>query len=139
MDSVMPGTTETRKDSHLNLPTFSFLSVALMLMCFAGPAFAQEEDLERPPEIPPIDAPEQPLPPKVQDEEIEPTVTIREEEGRRIEEYSRAGQIYMVKIVPKGGVPYYYIDSDGDGQLETTPNKGLDPVQPVHWKIKEFD
>ena len=120
------------------VPAHVSLAAILSMIWFAAPALAQE-DLERPPEIPPIDAPEQPLPPKVQDEEIEPTVTIREEEGRRIEEYSRAGQVYMVRIVPKVGVPYYYIDSDGDGQLETTPNKGLDPVQPVHWKIKEFD
>ena len=119
-------------------PKCGLLAAVLWMFWFVAPALAQE-DLERPPEIPPIDAPEQPLPPKVQDEEIEPTVTIREEEGRRIEEYSRAGQVYMVRIVPKVGVPYYYIDSDGDGQLETTPNKGLDPVQPVYWKIKEFD
>ena len=116
-------------------PRLGRVGAVLVMLWFAPPAFAQEE-LEKPPEIPPIDAPEQPLPPKIQDEEIEPTVTIREEEGRVIEEYSRAGQVYMVRIVPKVGLPYYYIDSDGDGQLETTPNKGLDPVQPVYWKIK---
>jgi hypothetical protein len=107
-------------------------------MSISFPLLAQEE-LERPPEIPPIDAPEQPLPPKVQDEQIEPTVTIREEEERTVEEYSYGGQIYMVKITPKGGVPYYLIDSDGDGNLETAPNKGMAPVQPVYWKIKEWD
>ena len=131
-------------------PRLSCLGAVLLMFWFAAPVAAQDE-LERPPEIPPADAPgqpaasppvedsDQPLPPKIQDEEIEPSVTIREEEGRLIEEYSRNGQVYMVRIVPKGGVPYYYIDTDGDGQLETTPNKGLDPVQPVHWKIKEFD
>lgn len=131
-------------------PRLRSLGAVLLMLCFAVPAVAQDA-LEKPPEIPPQDAPQQapetpdaatseePLPPKVQDEEIEPSVTIREEEGRLIEEYSRNGQVYMVRIVPKVGVPYYYIDTDGDGQLETTPNKGLDPVQPVHWKIKEFD
>jgi len=131
-------------------PQLGSLGAVLLMLCFAAPVVAQDQ-LEKPPEIPPVDAPQQepetqaaaaseePLPPKVQDEEIEPSVTIREEEGRLIEEYSRNGQVYMVRIVPKIGVPYYYIDTDGDGQLETTPNKGLDPVQPVHWKIKEFD
>jgi hypothetical protein len=97
-----------------------------------------QEDLEKPPEIPPIDTEEEALPPKVQDEQIEPTVTIREEEERRVEEYSRNGQVYMVKITPKGGVPYYYIDTDGDGNLETSPSKGLEPVHPVFWKVKEW-
>lgn len=82
---------------------------------------------------------EAPLPPKVQDEQIEPTVTIRDEEGKRIEEYSRGGQVYMVKVIPDKGVPYYYIDSDGDGRLETAPTKDLEQVRPVYWKVKEWD
>lgn len=100
---------------------------------------AAQDDLERPPEIPPEDAAEQPLPPKVQDEQVEPTVTIRDEEGKRIEEYSRNGQVYMVKVTPENGVPYYYIDSDGDGRLETSPTKDLEQVKPVYWKVKEWD
>jgi hypothetical protein len=100
--------------------------------------FAQD-DLEVPPEIPAIDAEDQALPPKVQDEQIEPTVTIREEETRTVEEYSYNGVVYMVKVTPIGGVPFYMIDTDGDGNLETAPDNGLAPVKPVYWKIKEWD
>lgn len=82
---------------------------------------------------------EAPLPPKVQDEQVESTVTIRDEEGKRIEEYSRGGQVYMVKVIPDKGVPYYYVDSDGDGRLETAPTKDLEQVRPVYWKVKEWD
>ncbi len=101
----------------------------------------RENPLETPPAIPAEDTPDQPLPPKVQDEDeqLQPTVTIRDEEGRRIEEYSRGGQVYMVKVIPDKGLPYYYIDSDGDGRLETSPTKGLEPVRPVYWKVKEWD
>ena len=114
-----------------------FLPACLVL---ASPiASWAQEDLERPPEIPPIDAPEKPLPPKVQDEQLEPTVTIREEENQTVEEYRYNGVVYMVKVTPKVGIPYYLVDSDGDGNLETTPDKGIAPVQPVHWKIKEWD
>ncbi len=87
----------------------------------------------------PANEDEPPLPPKVQDEQIEPTVTIRDEEGKRIEEYSRNGVVYMVKVTPEKGVPYYYIDSDGDGNLETSPTHDLEQVKPVYWKIKEWD
>jgi len=114
------------------------LGLAILL---PGLALAQEQldnSLERPPEIPPEDA-EQPLPPKVQDEQLEPTVTIRDEEGKRIEEYSRNGQVYMVKVTPENGIPYYYIDTDGDGRLETAPTKDLEQVRPVYWKVKEWD
>jgi len=98
-----------------------------------------QEDLEKPPLIPAEDAQEMPIPPKVQDEQIEPTVTIREEEDRLIEEYRINGRVYMVKITPRVGLPYYYIDTDGDGQLELDVDKqALNPVQPVYWKIKEW-
>jgi hypothetical protein len=120
-----------------SLGLFWLPGVAALLMLVAAQLVAQE-DLEIPPEIPPIDTEAEALPPKVQDEQIEPTVTIREEEERRVEEYSRNGQVYMVKITPKGGVPYYYIDTDGDGNLETSPSKGLEPVRPVYWKVKEW-
>jgi hypothetical protein len=120
-----------------SLGLFWLPRIAVLLMLVATQLVAQE-DLEIPPEIPPIDTEAEALPPKVQDEQIEPTVTIREEEERRVEEYSRNGQVYMVKITPKGGVPYYYIDTDGDGNLETSPSKGLEPVRPVYWKVKEW-
>jgi hypothetical protein len=117
----------------------------MALLWFALPPGIQaqnvppQNELELPPEIPPEGTAEQPLPPKVQDEQVEPTVTIRDEEGKRIEEYSRNGQVYMVKVTPEKGVPYYYIDTDGDGRLETSPSKGLEPVRPVYWKVKEWD
>jgi len=102
-------------------------------------AWAQD-DLEKPPPIPPEGTEGIPIPPKVEGEQLEPTVTIREEEDRRVEEYRMNGQVYMVKVTPNGGIPYYYIDTDGDGQLELdTDQQALNPVQPVHWKILEWD
>lgn len=117
------------------LPVLGAISSALLLQ---GPVLAQEE-LEKPPPIPPESSGDVPIPPKVQDEQIEPTVTIREEEERTIEEYRYDGQIYMVKVTPKGGIPYYYIDTDGDGVLELDiDQKAMNPVQPVFWKVKEW-
>jgi hypothetical protein len=117
--------------------------VALFLTAWlaAGTAWAQQEDLAKPPPIPPVsEEGDVPIPPKVQDEQIEPTVTIREEDDRRIEEYRRNGQVYMVKVTPRGGKPFYYIDTDGDGTLELDPKqRALNPVQPVYWKVKEWD
>lgn len=111
----------------------------VIFLSIGGTALLAQEDLEKPPPIPPVDAEEIPIPPKIQDEQIEPTVTIREEDERLIEEYRMNGQVYMVKITPRVGLPYYYIDTDGDGRLELDPDQqALNPVQPVYWKIKEW-
>ena len=83
-----------------------------------------------PPPIPPI-------PPKITSEEPDDVVRITEEDGEMIEEYSRNGRVYMVKITPAKGLPYYYMDEDGDGQLEIQ-DSGQGPVRPVFWKIKEW-
>jgi hypothetical protein len=111
---------------------------AFFLVASGTLAFAQDGDQAPPPVDPELEKPP-PLPPKVQDEQIEPTVTIREEEDRRIEEYSLNGRVYMVKITPETGPPYYFIDMDGDGTLEPDERtRAFQPVQPTQWKIKEW-
>lgn len=113
---------------------------ALVFAVWGSFALAQEAS-EPPPIDPELEKPPPlaPLPPKIQDERIEPTVTIREEEDRRVEEYSLNGKVYMVKITPDEGPPYYYIDTDGDGTLELDErSRALHPVQPVYWKIAEW-
>ena len=111
------------------------LIATVSLVC--GLAMAQTESPENtdpaaPPPIPPI-------PPKVPGEELEPSVVIKEREGERIEEYSQNGRVYMIKITPVRGPAYYYLDVDGDGELELRESdRKLNPVQPVYWKLKEW-
>ncbi|WP_457675600.1 DUF2782 domain-containing protein [Thiolapillus sp.] len=64
--------------------------------------------------------PAQSLPPGADDgETLEPEVTIRQEEDRTVHEYRIDGRLYMVKIVPRVGPPYYLMDLDGDGEMDT--------------------
>lgn len=66
----------------------------------------------------PIEAP--PPPDVVQSGEVlEPEVVIRQEGAETVYEYRVAGKLVMVKVQPKGAPPYYFIDQDGDGELET--------------------
>ena len=126
---------------NISFRQWKFLPViaAIAVMILLPGSLPAQDDLAKPPPIPPADAEDVPIPPKIQDEQIVPTVTIREEEERMIEEYRLDGQIYMVKVTPRGGIPYYYIDTDGDGTLELDMDQSaMNPVQPVHWKVKEW-
>jgi len=114
------------------------IAAIAVLILLPGSLVAQD-DLIKPPPMPPADSEDVPIPPKIQEEQIVPTVTIREEDDRMIEEYRLDGQVYMVKVTPKVGIPYYYIDTNGDGRLELDMDqRALNPVQPVYWKVKEW-
>ncbi len=40
-----------------------------------------------------------------------------------MEEYRIHNQLYMIKVTPKIGKPYYLVDSDGDGKLDKRRNE----------------
>lgn len=65
-------------------------------------------------------------------EELQPEVTIRTRDDATVEEYRVNGRLYMVKITPARGYPYYLIDSDGDGRFDTRRNE-LDPPSINQW------
>jgi len=109
-----------------------------LLFCLVTPGLAQQADEVPPP--PPIPEPEA-LPPKVldRDEQIEPQVVIRQQDGEQIEEYSRNGEVYMIRIVPAAGPPYYLIDTTGDGNFNSRfQHDQINPVYPAHWKLIEW-
>jgi len=51
-----------------------------------------------------------------------PDIRILSDKNQIIEEYRSHGRLYMIKITPKKGPPYYLIDADGDGDMETRRN-----------------
>jgi hypothetical protein len=101
------------------------------LVC--GLAIAQQETAK---DIDPAAPP--PIPPKVPGEEIEPSVTITEREGQRIEEYSMGSRIYMIKITPNIGLPYFLMDTDGDGSFETTQHELDSGLLIPNWILLEW-
>lgn len=86
--------------------TLTITTFCILLMCFALPLFAQEHAEEAA-------------------EEPEPSgkVTIQSPDDQLINEFRINGQLYMIRITPKKGAPYYLVDSDGDGDLETRWNE----------------
>ena len=69
-----------------------------------------------------------PLPPTIPEsvksgEALEPEVTIMETDKGTIYEYRINGNLYMVKIQPVAGPPYFLLDTNGDGQLDVRENR----------------
>ncbi len=87
---------------------------------------------ERPPVLEPLPEPE------VGEEELQPEVTIRREGKNKIEEYSIGGRVYMIKVTPPIGPPYYLVDTDGDGNMDVR-RSDLEETLHIHqWKILEW-
>lgn len=67
----------------------------------------------------------------------EPSITIRNQGRERIEEYRLKGKLYMIRVVPPKGRPYYLIDQMGRGEF--TRHEGpAAPVAVPQWVIHTF-
>ncbi|MFN2309080.1 MAG: DUF2782 domain-containing protein [Gammaproteobacteria bacterium] len=107
------------------LPKTSVLAAILAGLLAAAPVSAQVDEPPPGGTLLTNDAPPPALP-RDDQEGIEPEVTIVRQRDRTIEEYRVNGQLYMIKVTPSKGYPYYLVDADGDGNLETRRNE-LDP------------
>ena len=67
----------------------------------------------------------------------EPAVTISKQTELTIEEFRSNGKLYMIKVTPKIGPPYYLIDDRGDGKFAR--QESLDSgLRPPRWILKKF-
>lgn len=116
-------------------PLLSAALIAASLAIAAPPVFAQAN---RPSDLQPI--PEPPPPPEPLDGgvSVEPQVTIIQRDGETVEEHRVNGKLYMVKVTPSHGVPYYLMDEDGSGALKRYDD--LDSgLRVPKWVIFSFD
>ena len=110
-----------------------FLSF-LLLSGFSLTAFAQKpipNNLEPLPPPPAFDAALDTAPGS------EPEVTITKRTEQTVEEYRAGGKLYMIKVTPSHGVPYYLVDDRGDGKFsrQESLDSGLRVPQ---WVIHRF-
>lgn len=103
-----------------------------LLMLAATSVWAQSGDLQPLPAVPPP-------PPGMEafDAALEPDVTIVRSEKETREEFRIKGKLYMVKVTPSVGKPYYLVDRQGDGtfiEADIAPN----PVRPPMWVIHSW-
>lgn len=113
---------DRKQEIQMNSRTFFFI-----LLLAVSQLQAQEQEKEKPPEI---SAPE-----VESGEVVEPEVTIIEQEDKTVHQYSVNGHVYMVKIVPVGNFPpYYLLDLDGDGVMDVRRD-GPDDIAVPQWVL----
>lgn len=72
---------------------------------------------------------------RVSDAELQPDITLREGETRTAEEYRINGNLYMVKITPTVGVPYYLVDNDGSGDMDLHRGGSAADINIPQWAL----
>ncbi|ATJ81253.1 DUF2782 domain-containing protein [Halomonas beimenensis] len=75
------------------------------------------------------------LPALAQSGDIQPDITIRQEEERTIREYRVNGVLYAIEIQPAAGPAYYLVDHDGDGDFTRHESERIAVPE---WVIKRF-
>jgi hypothetical protein len=106
----------------------------LLLAGLAGTAFAADAPQPTLQPLPPPPA----LEPNAQDSDLEPQVTITEKKDVTIEEFRAGGKLYMIKVTPKVGPPYYLIDERGNGEFARQDGPTGLQISPPRWVIHRF-
>ena len=92
----------------------SLSTLALALVTISATAADEPEYVEVPPPPERVESDDFDA-----DTDLEPEVTIIQRKDATVEEYRVNGKLYMVKITPVAGPPYYLIDKNGDGLMES--------------------
>ncbi|MEW6329993.1 MAG: DUF2782 domain-containing protein [Pseudomonadota bacterium] len=119
----------------------------LLLAALAAPALAAEpaaNATKRQPPAATVPAPppppenyNPPAAPELPDAgQPEPEVTITTKGTEIHEEYRLNGRLYMIKVIPKQGKPYYLIDQEGSGQFRRSDFESRIAIPT--WVIKRF-
>ena len=102
---------------------------SLTLLALLLPGLVAAAPSDRPPALTPV-----PDGPPGSDDA--PAVTIKPSGQGKVEEYRANGKLYMLKVTPKAGKPYFLVDPRGDGRFER--QETLPGLQPPQWVVKEF-
>jgi hypothetical protein len=112
------------------------LLLGVLTAAHAGTPVAEDRPADATQPLPP--PPLEPLPDGLEptDAELEPEITIVPREDVTFVEYRIGGRLYMIKVIPAQGPPYYLIDPEGNGEFIRSD---LEPeITPPLWVIKRF-
>ncbi len=113
------------------------LIILAAAIALALPVAAQNAVAQTKPAAQPIPEPPPPPPGFELDPALEPQVTIRKRGEDTVEEYRIAGKLYMIKVTPPGGQPYYLVDEIGNGNFARRDGPGQN-IRPPMWVIHSW-
>lgn len=105
-------------------------TIMLAGLWFSSLLFAQDDQ-----DFAPVPAPPDLPDPLESGQPIEPQITLIQKEEALVEEYRMNGRLYMVKIMPNVGKPYFLVDRDGDGQMESRMSEIYDDFNVPQWVL----
>ena len=135
--------------------TYAYLRIAIgaLALGFLPPAAAQnpadrplpaqsaapkaKPGAGKPAKLQPIPEPPPPPPGMELDPALEPQVTIRKRDQETIEEFRIRGRLYMIKVTPAHGVPYYLVDDTGKGDFSRRDTYDTG-IRPPMWVIHQW-
>ena len=125
---------------HKNSKNRNYKNLSLLLLALVvvqSPLTALAKDKVPPANLRPLE--DIPPPPIADDGNLtdEPQVTIvKKKNGDTVEEYRIGGQLYMMKITPSHGVPYYMHREDQEGGwINDGPSQ---PLSIPKWTLFRF-
>lgn len=107
----------------------------LVLTLAAGTLAAQEEETAAGGAF--LEAPAV-LPSPLTGQPVEPDITITESGDKTVYEYRVRGVLYMVRVQPQLGPPYYLYDLNGDGMIDAQDRSTRNTSVP-QWVLFSWD
>ncbi|MCO6429054.1 DUF2782 domain-containing protein [Nitrosomonas communis] len=96
------------------IKTILFLCAIWFTLSVSAQSNQHPKDPQSPPELPDLAPDEEPqlpdLPDLGGDPALEPQVTIIKGKEETVEEYRVNGQLYMIKVIPRIGKPFYLLN-----------------------------
>lgn len=77
--------------------------------------------------------------PEIIANEDEVEITLIKKGKHTIQEFRRKGKLYQVKVIPDVGPAYYFIDPDGDGNMEVRESDLERGIHINQWNLLEWN
>jgi len=132
LNVIVPANISERDRYRMKLKYYLAITTIVAIMANVSLAEDTSQFIDAPPPpivIVPDDA--------YMNEGSEPEVTIVQKKNAIHEEHRINGRLYMVKITPSVGIPYFFVDHDGDGLLETKLQGKSEPTVP-QWVLLKW-
>ncbi len=125
------------RENHVKIMKKTKLLKIIGLFLWMVPLWGQAQTPLPPPEIHQSE-PEVMASDLTPDPNEKPDIRIIQKGNAKLEEYRLHGKLYMIKVIPHKGRPYYLVDHTGRGEFERFSDIDGQKLKVPQWVILEF-